>query len=68
MQALDLKAKAANAEMDRKEEAERRKRIDEKLEKALDMLISERGSRKRKRRDHAEDAESDKENVDPDDE
>ena len=65
MQVLDAKTKQMDLEKERKKEAERRERIDNKLEKVLDLLIADRGGRKRKKREEADESESDKENVEP---
>ena len=42
MQVLDAKTKQMDLEKERKKEAERRERIDNKLEKVLDLLIADR--------------------------
>ena len=65
MQALDAKARQLNLEKERVEEAERRKRIDGKVENLLDLLIAERQGKKRRKREEAEESESDKENQEP---
>ena len=60
MQVLDAKTKQMDSMKERKKEAERRERIDNKLEKVLDLLIADRGGRKRKKREEADESESDK--------
>ena len=65
MQVLDLKAKQIDLEKGRQEEAVRRKRIDERLEKALDLIIAKEGGDNSKQREEVEEMDSDKENDEP---
>ena len=65
MQVLDLKAKQIDLEKGRQEEAVRRKRIDEKLEKALDLIIAKEGGNNSEQREEVEERDSDKENDEP---
>ena len=70
-QSLDLKAIAVNAESDRKKEAALKREIDVEFLKGLRMWTGSQQSgqsRKRKNRESASEADSDKENVEPADE
>ena len=65
LQVLNLKARQANMESDQHAEAVRRKRIDGKLEKALDVIIAERTGEVVASSEQEDDSDSDSENVDP---
>lgn len=65
LQVLNLKARQASMEKDQHAEAVRRKRIDEKLEKALDIIIAERTGKAAALSERKDNSDSDSENVDP---